>query len=107
MKILMATSEFSPLGSTGDLGDQVRILTTELKKLGHDVSVVMPFYRSVREGNYEIRPTGGEFQVNAGGKRAPSDIVETTSPAGIHVYLVRRDEYFDRSGIYGGDGRGY
>jgi starch synthase len=107
MKILMATSEFSPLGSTGDLGDQVRILTTELRKLGHDVSVVMPFYRSVREGKYEIRPTNVEFQVNLGGKRASSDIVETTSPDGIQVYLVRRDEYFDRSGIYGGDGRIY
>jgi starch synthase len=107
MKILMATSEFSPLGSTGDLGDHVRILTIELKKLGHDVSVVMPFYRSVREGNYEIRPTNVEFQVNLGGKRASSDVVETTSPDGIRVYLVRRDEYFDRSGIYGGDGRNY
>src|ERR1700731_2513315 len=107
MKILMATSEFSPLGSTGDLGDQVRILTTALKKLGHDVSVVMPFYRSVREGKYEIRPTNGEFQVNLGGKRVSSDVVETTSPEGIQVYLVRRDEYFVRRGIYGGDGRIY
>ena len=107
MKILMATSEFSPLGSTGDLGDQVRILTAELKKIGHDVSVVMPFYRSVREGKYNVRPSNGEFQVNLGGKRASSDIVETTSPDGIQVYLVRRDEYFDRSGIYGADGRMY
>ena len=107
MKILMATSEFSPLGSTGDLGDQVRILTAELKKIGHDVSVVMPFYRSVREGKYNLRPSNGEFQVNLGGKRASSDIVETTSPDGIQVYLVRRDEYFDRSGIYGGEGRMY
>jgi starch synthase len=107
MKILMATSEFSPLGSSGDLGDEVRILTIELRKLGHDVSVVMPFYRSVREGKYHVRPTNGEFQVNLGGKRASSDIVETTSPEGIQVYLVRRDEYFDRSGIYGADGRVY
>jgi starch synthase len=107
MKILMATSEFSPLGSTGDLGDQVRILTVELKKLGHDVSVVMPFYRSVREGKYAIRPTNGEFQVSLGGKRASSDIVETTTPEGIQVYLVRRDEYFDRSGVYGADARSY
>jgi starch synthase len=107
MKILMATSEFSPLGSTGDLGEEVRILTIELRKLGHDVSVVMPFYRSVREGKYHVRPTNGEFQVNLGGKRASSDIVETTSPEGIQVYLVRRDEYFDRSGIYGADGRVY
>ena len=89
------------------LGDQVRILTIELKKLGHDVSVVMPFYRSVREGKYVVRPTNGEFQVNLGGKRASSDIVETISPDGIQVYLIRRDEYFDRSGIYGADGRLY
>jgi starch synthase len=107
MKILMATSEFSPLGSTGDLGDQVSILARELKKLGHDVSVVMPYYRSVREGKYQVRPTEGEFQVNLGGKRASSDIVETISPEGIQVYLIRRDEYFDRSGIYGADGRIY
>jgi starch synthase len=107
MKILMATSEFSPLGSTGDLGDQVSILATELKKLGHDVSVVMPYYRSVREGKYEVRPTDGEFQINLGGKRASSDIVETISPEGIQIYLIRRDEYFDRSGIYGADGRVY
>jgi starch synthase len=107
MKILMATSEFSPLGSTGDLGDQVSILAIELKKLGHDVSVVMPYYRSVREGKYEVRPTDGEFQVNLGSKRASSDIVETISPEGIQVYLIRRDEYFDRSGIYGADGRIY
>ena len=107
MKILMATSEFSPLGSTGDLGDQIRILSVELKRLGHDVSVVMPFYRPIREGNYDIRPTGLEFQINLGGKRASTDIVETTGPEQIQVFLVRRDEYFDRSGIYGGDGRAY
>jgi starch synthase len=107
MKILMATSEFSPLGSTGDLGDEIRILSLELKKLGHDVSIVMPFYRSIREGKYDIKSSGVEFQVNLGGKRASTDIVETTGPGQIQVFLVRRDEYFDRSGIYGADGRAY
>jgi starch synthase len=107
MKILMATSEFSPLGSTGDLGDQVHILAAELKRLGHDISIVMPFYRSIREGNYDIRSTGVEFQINLGGKKASTDIVETTGPEQIQVFLVRRDEYFDRSGIYGGNSRAY
>jgi starch synthase len=107
MKILMATSEFSPLASTGELGDQVSILAAELKRLGHDVSVVIPLYRSVRESTHDIRPTGIEFQVNLGGKRASTDIVETTGPDGIQVFMIRRDEYFDRSGIYGGDGRAY
>jgi starch synthase len=107
MKILMATSEFSPLGSTGDLGDQVKILTIELKRRGHDVSVVMPFYRSIREGTVEYEPAGLDFQVNLGGKRASGDILEMQTPDGIPIFLVRRDEYFDRTGIYGADGRAY
>jgi starch synthase len=107
MKILMATSEFSPLGSTGDLGDQVHILTAELKRLGHDVSVVMPFYRSIREGKLNIQSSDLDYQVNLGGKRASGDIVEMTTQDGIQVYLVRRDEYFDRTGIYSADGRAY
>jgi starch synthase len=106
MKILMATSEFSPFASTGDLGGQVGILAAELKRLGHDVSVVMPLYRTVHESKQDIRPVGTEFHVNLGAKRATADILETTSD-GIQVYMVRRDEYFDRSGIYGGDGRPY
>jgi len=107
MKILMATSEFSPLGSTGDLGDQVKTLTIELNRLGHDVSVVMPFYRSIRESKLDYKSAGLDFQVNLGGKRASGDVVETKSPDGIPIYLVRRDEYFDRTGIYGADGRAY
>ena len=106
MKILMATSEFSPFASTGDLGGQVGILAAELKRLGHDVSVVIPLYRTVRESKQDIRPVGPEFQVNLGGKRVTADILEATSD-GIQVFMIRRDEYFDRSGIYGGDGRPY
>jgi starch synthase len=107
MKILMATSEFSPLASTGELGDQVGILAAELKRLGHDISIVIPLYRNLRESGHDIRPTGIEFQVNLGGKRASTDIMETTTPQGIQVFMIRRDEYFDRSGIYGGNGRPY
>jgi starch synthase len=107
MKILMATSEFSPLASTGDLGDQVGVLAAELKRLGHDVSVIIPLYRSIRESTHDIRPTGIEFQLNLGGKRVSTDIVETTGPNGIQVFMIRRDEYFDRSGIYGAHTRPY
>jgi starch synthase len=107
MKILMATSEFSPLASTGNLGDQIGVLAAELKRLGHDVKVVMPLYRTVRESKYDIRSTGIEFLLNLGGKRTIADILETTDSEGIEIFLVRRDEYFDRSGIYGTDGRAY
>jgi starch synthase len=107
MKILIATGEFAPMAFAGELGAQVRTLAAELKKLGHDVSVVIPFYRSVREGHYDIRPTGVEFQVNLGAKRAATEIFETQGADQIQVFLVRRDEYFDRSAIYSANGRAY
>jgi starch synthase len=107
MKILMATSEFSPFANTGQLGNEVQILASELKKLGHDVSVAMPFYRSIRESNYDVKLTGIEFKVGLGGKRTSAEVLETTGSDQVQVFLIQRDEYFDRSGIYGTDGRAY
>ena len=103
MKILMATSEFAPLASTGELGDQIAMLTAELRKLGHDVSVVLPFYRSIRSA--ATQSTGVEFQVSLGAKKVSTEIFETTGPG--QVFLVRKDEYFDRSGMYSGNGKPY
>ncbi|MBV9272333.1 MAG: glycogen/starch synthase [Verrucomicrobia bacterium] len=107
MKILMATSEFAPLASTGALGENVRTLAIELKRLGHDVSVVLPLYRSIREGHFRVEPSHGGFQVALGDKKVTAEFLSTQSADGIPVFLVRRDEYFDRSGIYSGNDRAY
>jgi starch synthase len=107
MKILMATSEFAPLASTGGIGDHVRTLALELKRLGHDVTVAVPLYRSIRESRRPIEPTGSEFHVSLGEKKVTTALFETKTAEGIQLLLVRRDEYFDRSGIYSGDERAY
>ncbi|MBV9492402.1 MAG: glycogen/starch synthase [Verrucomicrobia bacterium] len=106
MKIIMASSELIPFAYSGDLGKNVRTLAVELKNAGHDVSVVLPYYRSVAEGGFDVRPTEVEFQVNLGAKPTRAEILETKSAEGLQVFLVRRNEYFDRSAVYG-DGRAY
>ena len=103
----MATSEFAPFASTGSLGETVRTLAVELKRLGHDVSVAMPLYRSIREGLYQVEPSYSQLQIPLGEKKVTAEFLATKSPEGIPVFLVRRDEYFDRSGIYSGNGRAY
>jgi starch synthase len=50
MKILVASSEISSLARSGGLADAVSELTTELLRLGHEVSVAIPYYRTIREG---------------------------------------------------------
>jgi len=107
MKILMATSEFAPLASTGSLGETVRTLAVDLKRLGHDVSVAMPLYRSIREGRHQLEPSYDQLQIGLGEKKVTAEFLVTKSPEGIPVFLIRRDEYFDRSGIYSGNDRAY
>jgi starch synthase len=107
MKILMATSEFAPLASTGELGEHVRTLALELKRLGHDVSVAIPLYRSIGESRQSIQPTGLDINLSLGEKKVSTTILESKTADGIQLFLVRRDEYFDRSGIYTANGRAY
>ena len=108
MKILVASSELTPLARTGGLADAVAELTTELSRLGHEVSVVIPYYRSIREGKVaKTKKTRVKFNVQVGNAGIPVDVFETQTPEGVQVFLIARDEYFDRSGFYGVDGRDY
>lgn len=108
MNILMASSELSPLIRSGSLADTLASLTSELRTLGHEVSVVLPYYRAIRENkSIKTRKTGVKFSVPVGSGRYPCEVFETKTPAGVQVFLVARDEYFDRSGVYGTDDRDY
>ncbi len=106
MKILMTASELSPFASTGRLGRDVSALAYSLRRLKHEVSVVIPLHRSVRE-NARIKKTGVKFSVSVGNARYLTEIFETSAPDGTQVFLVARDEFFDRSGLYGNDSGDY
>ena len=48
MKIVMVASEARPFCKTGGLADVVYSLSKELAKEGEDVSIILPFYDSIR-----------------------------------------------------------
>ena len=108
MNILVASSEMTPFARTGGLADAVSELTAELTRLGHEVSVAIPYYRTIREGKIaKTKKARLRFNVQVGNAGIPSEVFETKTPEGVQVYLVARDEFFDRSGFYGVDGRDY
>jgi starch synthase len=108
MRILMAASEMAPLASTGGLGEFLELLPKALADRGHDVSVALPFYRTIREfPKLKPRSTGVQLTVPVGQKRVETEILEAAAPNGVQLFLVRRDETFDRSGLYGIEGRAY
>ncbi len=108
MRILLTASEMDPLARTGGLGDVLEALPAELAARGHEVSVVLPFYRRIREqAALGVRSTGVSIPVQVGEKRVVAEIFECTAPNGVQVFLIGHDEYFDRAGLYGEAGGDY
>lgn len=108
MKILFAASEMTPFAGSDAFGGTVAAMASNLQARGHDVSVVIPYYRSVRElGASKAKKTGVKFSVPLGGGRCSCEVREGRAPGGVQVFFVERDEFFDRSGLYGVDDRDY
>jgi starch synthase len=102
MKILLAASELEPFTGQGEFSVAMRALSGELLALGHEVIVVIPWYRAAREnGAAKAKKTGLKFPVPVGGSSYQCVIREMRAPNGVQVFFVERDEFFDRSGLYG------
>lgn len=108
MEILIAASEMAPFARTGDFADSVRELAERSAAAGHSVSVALPFYRCVRENaGLGARRTKLKFPVQVGSSRLPCDVWEATGAGGVKLLFMGRDEYFDRTGLYGMEGQDY
>ena len=104
----MISPEGPPLQRTGALIDVMDALPAALRARGHDVCVVLPFYREIRENRaFKKKNTGIAVDVQVGDKLYPARYLEGRSASGVQVYLIRCDEFFDRAGIYGERGKPY
>jgi len=108
MNILMAASEMAPFASSGSLADVLQALPAALQERGHQVSVVLPLHRSAREQTeIPLASTKVRFSVTVGEASMECEIFEAKLKNGLQVIFVARDEFFDRTGIYGTNGRDY
>ena len=108
MKILIAASELAPFAHSGGLADFVEGLSTHLGNAGHEVTVILPFFRAIRENKaLGAKRSKVRFQVPVGGENLSCDIWEASGPRGVKLRFIQREEYFDRTGFYGADGRDY
>jgi len=107
MKILFASSEVVPFARTGGLADVSAALPAALERLGHDVTVVMPAYKSVFHSGLPLRDTGVRFSVRVGSKIVLAKIWKASIPeSDVPVYFIQQDDYFNRNELYtehGGD----
>ncbi|HEY2759297.1 MAG TPA: glycogen synthase GlgA [Pirellulales bacterium] len=108
MNILLATSEAVPFAKTGGLADVCGALPRELRRLGHEVSLVMPAYRSIREAGIKIDPTGLTLEIPINRKMVSGRLLEGRLPSSdVPVYFVDQPDYYDRTDLYQASGKDY
>ena len=105
----MISAEGPPLQRAGALVDVMDALPSALRARGHEVSVVLPFYREIKENRAfkKKKNTGITVDVQVGDKVYTARYLEGRSASGVQLFLIRCDEFFDRAGIYGERGKPY
>lgn len=97
----MASPEITPFAKTGGLGDVVGALPKALARLGVQVSLYMPAYRSALQGGFSVETTGITLSAPVAGRAEEGVLLKSRLGASIPVYLVQADRYFDREHLYG------
>ena len=80
MKIVICASEVVPFAKTGGLADVCGALPPALEKLGHEVVIITPRYKT---SNIQV----------------PAPIVRIGE--NVRVCFIEHNHYFGREGIYG------
>ncbi len=94
-RILFCSSEVYPLIKTGGLADVAGSLPHALKKMGHDVHIVMPAYQSVFK-KLKLAP---KICADTSILNYPVRLMQTTLPGTrVPVWLVDCPEFFNRPG---------
>jgi len=99
-KVLLATAELAPFAKQGGVADVVASLSKALRRLGHDVRVVIPRYRQIDIDRHGLKPVLSDLPVALGSQSVPATIFEGRL-GDVIVYFVDCPSLYDRDGMYG------
>ena len=97
LKIMLAISEVDGFVKTGGLADVGRALPLALKQRGHDVRVVLPFYKSIPAGSFTTALE--TLQVSMGNTKIWCAVRQGWMGE-VPLYLVEYDDFFARTSPY-------
>jgi starch synthase len=108
MRILMISPEGPPLARATALVDVMEALPRELRARGHEIGIVLPYYREIREKTEaQLKDTGVTVDVRVGTKTFVAEFLSGRTAGGVQQFFVRNDELFDRAALYGEHGVAY
>ena len=82
-------------------------LAAELERRGHQVSLVMPAHRSVREAKLNVAPWGDKLRIPIGNRMVEGQVLyvewspDDRKGRRLPLYLIDQPDYFDRPQLYG------
>ncbi|MFM2482106.1 glycogen synthase GlgA [Celerinatantimonas sp. YJH-8] len=105
LKILFVSSEIESLVKTGGLADVAKSLPLALQQQGHQVTLMMPYYRTMARHD-EVQYITDIYVENAHGAalRVPVLLLKIGE---INVYCLEQNNYFDRPQLYSEGEYGY
>ena len=107
LNIIFIASEATPLAKTGGLADVAGSLPRALQRLGHRLTVILPFYRRhLASAGIKATPLNQTIEMWADGIQHHCPLHEAVVD-GLSFLLVEQDDLFDRDGIYGPPGGAY
>jgi starch synthase len=101
MHIVFAASECTPWAKTGGLADVVSGLPRTLAKLGHKVTVFLPYYRQVAKLAPDAPVVLPSITIPFPYYNRFVRILDGGHANGVQTYFVDSPELFDREGFYG------
>lgn len=108
MKIVHVASEMFPYIKMGGLADAVGALAGTLADRGHEVAVFLPGYQRVLAHPAAANATRRlRLKIEMGEDFQAGEVRLFNPRPNLTVYLVVREEYFDRANPYGTAGRDY
>ena len=108
MKIVHVASELFPYMKTGGLADAVGALAGALADKGHEVSVFLPGYRAA----LDHKDAAGaqrvlRLKIEMADQFLRGDVRVFSPRANLKIYLICREEFFDRRAPYGNGERDF
>jgi starch synthase len=100
MKILLASSEVHPYSKTGGLADMVGSLGKALAHAGHQVGIVTPLYRGIRERFPRIRKMDWSMELPLGKLKVTAEVWKTEPEPGLTIYFINQPGFYNRGGLY-------
>jgi starch synthase len=100
-RLLFITSECTPYAQSGGLGDAVAGMTKALRKIGHDVRIVMPLYGFIDRGRYGITYSRSCCVHFGQGEEIWVGIHEGKLDGEVPMWFIDYDRFFGRGSIYG------